>query len=51
MFNIRLDLVNTPSGIRSWSPGSTIKFDYMLIAGTFPNVYISNKLDVIKGVV
>ena len=51
MFNIRLNLINTTSGLKSWTPGSTIKFDYMLIAATFPNVYISNKLDVIKGTV
>lgn len=36
-------------GIKSWRPLSTIKFDYIVISRTFPNVYISNTLNVIRG--
>ena len=48
-FKIRLTIKYATDGIRSWSLLSTIKFDYMAISSTFPNIYMSNMLDVIGG--
>ena len=48
-FRIRLTIKFATDGIRSWSLLSNIKFDYMAISRTLPNIIISNTLDVIGG--